>query len=99
MWVHQDQDWPNFIWDRKALAFKLADIRHCQGRLLGRMEVLGFESRRQASLSVLPDDVVCSAAIEGQVLGSELVRSSVALRLGINVAGLNLVCRDVVRHC
>ena len=66
MWIHEHQDWPNFTWDVEALASKLADIRHRQGRLLGRMEGLGFELKREASLSTLTNDVVKSSAIEGE---------------------------------
>lgn len=95
MWIHKHKNWPNFIWDAEALAFKLADIRHRQGRLLGRMESLGFELRREASLSTLTNDVVKSSAIEGENLNSGEVRSSIARRLGIDTAGLIPASRDV----
>ena len=95
MWIHQHQDWPNFTWDMQTLASKLADIRHRQGRLLGRMEGMGFELKREASLRTLTNDVVKSSAIEGQTLNTEEVRSSIARRLGINIAGLIPASRDV----
>ena len=88
MWIHEKKNWTNFIWDIEALASKLADIRHRQGRLLGRMEGLGFELKREASLSTLTNDIVKSSAIEGENLNPEEVRSSIARRLGINIAGL-----------
>ena len=90
MWIHEHQNWPDFTWDAEALASKLADIRHRQGRLLGRMEGLGFELKREASLNTLTNDVVKSSAIEGENLNPEEVRSSIARRLGIDIAG---------RHC
>ncbi|MCP5405137.1 MAG: Fic family protein [Pseudomonadaceae bacterium] len=95
MWIHEHQDWPNFIWDAETLASKLADIRHRQGRLLGRMEGLGFKLKREASLSTLTNDVVKSSAIEGENLNPEEVRSSIARRLGIDIAGLIPASRDV----
>lgn len=95
MWIYEHQDWPNFTWDAETLASKLADIRHRQGRLLGRMEGLGFELRREASLSTLTNDVVKSSAIEGEHLNPEEVRSSIARRLGIDIAGLIPASRDV----
>lgn len=95
MWIHEHHNWPNFIWDAEILASKLADIRHRQGRLLGRMEGLGFELRREASLSTLTNDVVKSSAIEGENLNPEEVRSSIARRLGIDIAGLIPASRDV----
>ena len=95
MWIHEHQDWPAFTWDAEALASKLADLRHRQGRLLGRMEGLGFELKREANLRTLTDDVVKSAAIEGENLDPEEVRSSIARRLGMDIAGLVPAGRDV----
>lgn len=95
MWVHEHQNWPNFTWDMESLASKLADIRHRQGRLLGRMEGLDFELKCEASLSTLTNDVVKSSAIEGENLNPEEVRSSIARRLGIDIAGLIPASRDV----
>ncbi len=95
MWIHEYQDWSGFTWDVDALGNKLADIRHRQGRLLGRMEGLGFELKREASLSTLTNDIVKSSAIEGEYLNPEEVRSSIARRLGIDIAGLIPASRDV----
>ena len=95
MWIHEHQDWPIFTWDIESLASKLADIRHRQGRLLGRMEGLGFELKREASLSTLTNDVVKSSAIEGENLNADEVRSSIARRLGIDIVGLIPASRDV----
>jgi Fic family protein len=95
MWIHEHQNWPNFTWDAKALTSKLADVRHRQGRLLGRMESLGFEIKREASLSTLTKDVVKTSAIEGETLNPEEVRSSIARRLGMDIAGLIPASRAV----
>jgi len=43
MWIHENQNWPNFTWDLELLANRLADVRYRQGLLLGKMEGLGFE--------------------------------------------------------
>ena len=95
MWIHEQHNWPNFTWSAETLASKLADIRHRQGRLLGRMEGLGFELKLEATLSILTKDVVKSSAIEGEILNPEEVRSSIARRLGIDIAGLIPTSRDV----
>ncbi len=83
------------MWDTNAFVLKLADIRHRQGRLLGRMEGLGFIFKREASLTTLTNDIVKSSAIEGEHLNPEEVRSSIARRLGIDIAGLIPASRDV----
>ena len=95
MWIHEHKNWPSFTWDAGSLASKQADIRHRQGRLLGRMEGLGFELKREASLSALTNDVVKSSAIEGEHLNAGEVRSSIARRLGIAIAGLVPASREV----
>lgn len=95
IWIHEQPNWPNFTWDEAELALRLADIRHRQGRLLGRMDALGFDLKREASLATITNDVVKSSAIEGKNLNPEEVRSSIARRLGINVAGLVSATRDV----
>lgn len=95
MWVHEHQNWPDFTWDAGKLASKLADIRHRQGRLLGKMEGLGFELKREASLCTLTSDVVKSSAIEGENLNPKEVRSSIARRLGIGIASPLPVNQDV----
>jgi Fic family protein len=88
MWIHECSDWPKFKWDAEALTSKLASLRHKQGRLLGRMESLGFDLRREASLNTLTKDVVYSSAIEGEDLNKDEVRSSIARHLGVDIGGL-----------
>ena len=88
MYIHQDKAWPNFYWDDKRLTERLASVRHRQGRLIGRMEALGFDLQAEAVLHTLTEDVLKSSEIEGEVLDKEQVRSSVARRLGMDIAGL-----------
>ncbi len=93
--MHTHNDWPYFTWDAETLASKLADIRHLQGRLLGRMDGLGFTLKQEASLVMLTNDVVKSSAIEGENLNIDEVRSSIARRLGLDIAGLVPASRNV----
>lgn len=94
-YVHELQGWPKLTWDGDFLAAPLADVRHKQGKLLGKMEALGFDLRTEASLAVLTSDVVKSSAIEGETLDPDEVRSSIARRLGLDVGGLPRASRDV----
>lgn len=86
-WIHQQTDWPNFHWDKEALFQPLANLRGQHGRLLGKMETLGFDLREEASLNALTNDVIKSSAIEGERLDLEEVRSSIARHLGIDQGG------------
>jgi Fic family protein len=94
-YVHERPDWPELQWDRSTLAEKLASVRHRQGRLIGRMEGLGFPLRSQAVLQTLTQDVLKSSEIEGEILDQDQVRSSIARRLGIDIGGLTPADRDV----
>ncbi len=93
--IYDLPDWPNFHWDWEGLAGTLAALRHRQGRLVGRMEGLGFKLRQEAVLQTLTEDVLKSSEIEGEKLNAEQVRSSVARRLGIDIGGLKAVDREV----
>jgi len=94
-YIHAKAGWPKFTWDTEKLAAQLAAVRHKQGRLLGKMESLGFDLQAEANLAVLTSDVVKSSAIEGEKLEPGEVRSSIARRLGLDIAGLPKASRDV----
>ena len=59
------------------------------------MEALGFEVRTEASLTALTEEVVTTSAIEGHNLDAGEVRSSIARKLGLDVAGLPEPGREV----
>jgi len=94
-YIHELPEWPKFYWDRDKLGSRLAEVRHRQGRLIGRMEALGFPLRKEAVLQTLTLDVLKSSEIEGEKLNAEQVRSSIAKRLAIQVAGAVRADRDV----
>jgi Fic family protein len=87
-YLWQDPLWPNLHWDDAALTKPLAHVSREQGRLLGKMEGIGFALRAEAHLRALTEDVVKSSEIEGEKLARDDVRSSIARRLGMDVAGL-----------
>jgi Fic family protein len=94
-YIHELPDWPHFRWDQERLAAPLAALRHRQGRLVGRMEMLGFSLRAEATLQSLTLDVLKSSEIEGEILDRDQVRSSIARRLGMDVGGLAPADRNV----
>lgn len=94
-YIRELPNWPNFQWDSKALTGALASVHLRQGRLIGRMENLGFPLRSEAVLAALTEEVVKSSEIEGEVLDRDQVRSSIARRLGMDIGALALADRDV----
>ena len=84
--IHELAEWPRFRWSNDEIGDTLALARHQQGRLIGRMESIGFDFRQQAILQNLTREVVNTCEIEGESLNAEQVRSSLARRLGLDVA-------------
>src|SRR5690242_15398695 len=95
VYIHERKDWPRFRWDQASLEGRLGAVRHLQGRLIGRMEALGFRLSAEASLQSLTEEVAASSAIEGERLDKAQVRSSIARRLGIDIGGLTPADRNV----
>lgn len=94
-YIHELKLWPQFEWNQKELSVKLSAVRHAQGRLIGRMEGLGFHLQEQAVLQSMTEEVVKSSEIEGENLNRQQVRSSIARRLGIDVGGLVALPRHI----
>ncbi len=86
-YIHQQNNWPNFSWKAEDIVSLLSEARNLQGRLIGKMESLGFDLRNEALLDTLTLDVIKTSEIEGEVLNPEQVRSSIARRLGMEIAG------------
>src|SRR5260370_32095801 len=94
-YIHERAGWPGFRWDHARVSTRLVDVRHRQGRLIGRMEGLGFQLRAEAVLQSLTEEVLKSSEIEGERLDREQVRSSIARRLGMDIGALAPVDRNV----
>ncbi|MEE4198601.1 MAG: Fic family protein [Bacteroidales bacterium] len=95
VYIYQQNHWPDFKWNSDELVGLLSEARHLQGRLLGKMESLGFDLRNEAFLDTLTLEVLKSSEIEGEFLNPAQVRSSVARKLGMEIAGSVESDRDV----
>ena len=94
-YIHGLPAWPTFEWDNEPLTGALAGLHHQQGRLLGRLETLGFPVQQETLLRTLTDDVQRSSEIEGEHFRTDDVRSSVARRLGIDIGGYRSTSRHI----
>jgi len=95
IYIHQQDKWPHFTWNNEVLLLRLGEVRNLQGRLIGKMESLGFDLKSEAVLETLTSDVLKSSEIEGEILNLEQVRSSIARHLGIDIQGLVASDRNV----
>ncbi len=95
IYIYQQDNWPNFTWNINELSNLLAEVRNKQGRLIGKMEALGFDLQNEAFLETLTSDILKTNEIEGIILNKEEVRSSIARRLGIDIGGLPPINRNI----
>ena len=86
MYIYERISWPHFQWNPDQLTELLTPVRYRQGKLIGHMEALGFSLREEAMLQTLTQEVIKSSEIEGEVLDQDQVRSSLARRLGMDIA-------------
>jgi len=66
MYIHERENWYNFVWDNEKILPILASVRHLHGRLLGHIERLGFDLIERATLESLILDVIDTSKIEGE---------------------------------
>ncbi len=95
IYVWQQTDWPHWRYSLEPLQPALAQAHQALGRLLGRLRDQGFGSQTQAHLESLTADVLKTSEIEGEYFDPETVRSSIALRLGVDVGALKPADRHV----
>lgn len=81
---------PKFTWNDSDLITLLSEVRNLEGKIQGMMGGLGFDVQSSTSLDVMTEDVLRSSEIEGVILNSDRVRSSIARHLGIETVGLRL---------
>lgn len=94
-YIWQFENWQDFRFDADTLLQPLAVARKNQGYLLGVMKELGFGDSLRALAVSLEEDVVQTAAIEGEALDREGVRSSIAKQLGLPQVGLRVADRTI----
>jgi len=94
-YIYQYKNWTKFTWQENAINSIFGEVRNMQGKIIGQMNTLGFATKEEATLSTLTQDVIKSSEIEGEKLDYEQVRSSIARRLGLNIAGLIPANRNV----
>ncbi|NEX64908.1 Fic family protein [Noviherbaspirillum galbum] len=107
-YIWQRVDWPRFRFDHSRLLPTVAAARRAQGILLGKASAIGLHALPGAENEVWVSEAIATAAIEGEKLNLDAVRSSVARRLGLqnppagpvsrHVEGLLDAMADASRH-
>lgn len=84
-YIHNLPDYPNFTWDTAKIMNILTRVAGLQGQILGKMQQFGFGDQQMAILNAMTQEITKSSEIEGEILNSEQVRSSLAKRLDIHL--------------
>lgn len=85
MYIYQHKQWPKFYWDESLINRSLLELVSLQNQLLGKLDVLGFDTQERAALETGVLDVMNNSEIEGEVFLESQIRSSIAKNLGIEV--------------
>jgi Fic family protein len=94
-YIYQHENWTDFIWDDRKINELFGEVKYSQGKLNGIMNTIGFSQKEETLLNTFTFDILKSSEIEGEILNYEQVRSSIARRLGLNVAGLVPSARNI----
>jgi Fic family protein len=94
-YIYQRENWTDFIWNTRKINELLGEVKYLQGKLNGIMSTIGFSQKEETLLNTFTFDILKSSEIEGEILNYDQVRSSIARRLGLNVAGLVPSARNI----
>ncbi|MEQ1517248.1 MAG: DUF4172 domain-containing protein [Usitatibacteraceae bacterium] len=94
-WIWQTDAWPPLTYDANAVQAALAGARNAFGRLQGKVDAVGKADLPASERDIWTRDALATAAIEGETLNPDAVRSSVARRLGLTDTFTAAVPRNV----
>jgi len=82
-WLWQLQDWPQFHWDKNALAPMEAQFLQMSGQLTGTWRHLSETDQLELRVDWLTEEAFETSAIEGEILNRDSVQSSVRRQFGL----------------
>jgi Fic family protein len=84
-WIWQQDNYPNFTYDREILDPLMQQIGLEQGKLIAYLSVMDEHNIKQTQLNAMENEIISSCAIEGEMLNRESVRSSIQEKLGLKI--------------
>lgn len=85
MWIWESSNWPNFTYDNASVMPALEKCIQAVLPLKKLSELLTTEQRLDWEASILLDETLASAKIEGENFDRDSVRSSIVNKLGLHV--------------
>ncbi len=86
-WIWQQPDWPHLTFDAHAAAADLAETHRLHGLVQGKAAAIDLGATSPLAVDAMADEALATAAIEGERLAPDSVRSSVMRRLGLTASG------------
>lgn len=82
-WLWQLQDWPQFHWDKNAIAPMEARFLMLSGQLVGTWRHLSESDQLELRIDWLTEEAFETSAIEGEILDRDSVQSSLRRQFGL----------------
>ncbi|ROZ75276.1 Fic family protein [Ramlibacter sp. WS9] len=86
-YIWQHKQWPKLTFDPAVVSQHIAAARRLQGEVEGKAGAIGLDQKGEVDAEVLAQEVIATAAIEGEKLDPTAVRSSVMRHLGLGDNG------------
>jgi Fic family protein len=83
-WNWQQENWPNFIYDREVLAPNETQFIHEAGMVHGAIKHLTEGDKSQLTIDLISNEAVTTSEIEGEILNRDSVHSSIRLNFGLD---------------
>src|SRR5215470_18109112 len=89
-WNWQQPDWPNFIYDTKALEPLEQQFLGQAGEFVGAYKHVRADDQDTLKIDLISEEAVKTSEIEGEILNRESVQSSLRAQLGLGAEGPNV---------
>lgn len=82
-WSWQQEDWPNFPYERKKLEALEAEFLRQAGIFIGTVKHIPTSDQEQLTVDLISDEALKTSQIEGEILNRESLQSSIRLNFGL----------------
>ena len=87
-WNWQQENWPNFGWDKGTLDDLEAQFLHQAGVLLGALKHVSDDEKTTLIVELISTEALKTSEIEGEILNRNSVQSSIRKNFGLDEANL-----------
>lgn len=83
-WNWQQEDWPHFRYDARALKGYEAEFLQSCGVLIGALKHVGAQDQKRLTVDLISDEALKTSEIEGEILDRDSVQSSILRHFGLH---------------